>query len=186
MSFWFAAIRFARSSLQAEVYLLIHNRDPRSLAFRTDLEREIAGLQASGRVAHALAWDVRDLVEAAFDGLFDLTRVKARAGSLSVAPVETALATSTDVLTQVPIRVSALTADQHRMGADEDPGTETVADPAALLLEEDPSVRTFLLGSFGFTRTGDITQRAIAVSRIRDGALRPWTVLTPPATLIDG
>jgi len=43
-----------------------------------------------------------------------------------------------------------------------------------------------LLGSFGFTRTGDITQRAIAVYRIRDGALRPWRVVTPRATLIGG
>jgi DNA-binding SARP family transcriptional activator/ABC-type branched-subunit amino acid transport system substrate-binding protein len=42
-----------------------------------------------------------------------------------------------------------------------------------------------LLGSFGFTRSGDITQRAIAVYRIRDGALRLWKVVTPPATLID-
>lgn len=41
-----------------------------------------------------------------------------------------------------------------------------------------------LLGSFGFTPTGDITQRAIAVYRIRDGALRLSNVATPPATLI--
>jgi hypothetical protein len=41
-----------------------------------------------------------------------------------------------------------------------------------------------LLGTFGFTRTGDITQRAIAVYRIRDGALRLSNVVTPPATLI--
>jgi len=164
---------FAQSPLPAEIYLLVHNRDPRSLAFRTDLGREIAALRTGGRVAHALAWDARDLVEAAFDGLFDLTLAKARAGSLSVAPVETALATSADVLTQIPIRISALMADQHRMGADEDPGTETVADPAALLLEENLSVRTFLLGSFGFGKT-----TAIARSLLR----RDFQVLYVPGS----
>jgi hypothetical protein len=145
--------RFARGPLQVEAYLLVHNRDPRSPAFRHGLDREIAALRASGRVAHALAWDARDLVETALDGLFDLTLTQARGGHLSVAPVEAALASSADLLTEVPLQISHFTADQHRLGADEDPGTATVADPAALLLAKGPAVRTFLLGSFGFGKT---------------------------------
>jgi hypothetical protein len=145
--------RFAQSPIQPAVYLLVHNRDPRSPELRVGLEREIAALQASGRVLHAMAWDARDLIETAFDGLFDLTLAMARRGSLSVAPVEIALASSADLVTNVPLRLSWLTADQHRMGADEDPGSELVADPASLLLEESSAVRTFLLGGFGFGKT---------------------------------
>jgi hypothetical protein len=148
-----AIAHFTNSPLQAEAYLLVYNRDPRSRAFRTDLEGEIVALRSSGRVKHALVWGVRNLIEAAFDGLYDLALTQARAGSLSVAPVDTALATSPDVLTEVPLRISQLTADQHRLGADEAAGTDMVADPAALLLAEGPTVRTFLLGSFGFGKT---------------------------------
>jgi hypothetical protein len=145
--------RFSRGPLQAAVYVLVHNRDPRSPVFRKGLEREMEALRSSGRVACTLAWDARDLIETAFDSLFDLTLATARAGGLSVAPVEMTLASSRDLLTEVPLRVSRLTADQHRLGVDDDPGSEMVADPAALLLEASPSLRSFLLGEFGFGKT---------------------------------
>jgi hypothetical protein len=145
--------RFAQSPLHPAAYLLVHNRDPRSLAFRQGLERETAALRASGRVEHTLVWDTRNLLEAAFDSLFDITLAAARQGGLSVVPIETALASSLDLLSKVPLRVASLVADQHRVGAGEDPGSETVADPAALLLKGKPTVRTFLLGGFGFGKT---------------------------------
>lgn len=155
--------RFARSRFQPAAYLLVHNRDPRSPAFRNGLKSEIAALRTSGRVAHALVWDARDLLEAAFDHLFDITLSAVRRSGLSVAPVESTLASSADLLTQIPLRVSSLTADQHRLGGDEDSGSETVADPAVLLLGEKPSVRTILLGSFGFGKT-----TAVARSLLRE------------------
>ncbi|HSN88988.1 MAG TPA: hypothetical protein VL025_19645, partial [Thermoanaerobaculia bacterium] len=40
--------RFADSPLSAEVYLLVHNRDPRSPAFRNALDREIAAFRETG------------------------------------------------------------------------------------------------------------------------------------------
>lgn len=145
--------RFAHSPLAAEVYLLVHNRDPRSSSFRNALKSQIAAFRNTGRVAHVLVWDSRDLLEAAFDGLFDLTRSFACQGRLSVASVDTALVGSAGLLATVPLRVSWLAADQHRMNPDEDSGSETTADPAHLLLEAAPSVRTFLLGEFGFGKT---------------------------------
>ncbi|HYH44255.1 MAG TPA: hypothetical protein VEG34_01095 [Thermoanaerobaculia bacterium] len=148
-----AIARFADSPVAAEIYLLVHNRDPRRPVFRTGLAHELAALVTGGRVAEALSWDARDLVEAAFDGLFDFTAANARRGRLSVAPVEPGLATSTDLLSEVPLRVSWLTADQHRLGAGEDTGSDTVADPAALVLAGEAAVRTFLLGGFGFGKT---------------------------------
>jgi hypothetical protein len=155
--------RFTQGPSQPAVYLLVHNRDPRSPAFRAGLEREIASLRAAGRVEHALVWDARDLLEAAFDNLFDVLLTAARRGGLSVAPVETALASSADLLSEVPLRVSSLTADQHRLGAGEEAGGETVADPAALLLEAKPTVRTILVGGFGFGKT-----TAVARSLLRE------------------
>ncbi|HSN88049.1 MAG TPA: hypothetical protein VL025_14925, partial [Thermoanaerobaculia bacterium] len=107
----------------------------------------------TGRVPHILVWDSRDLLEAAFDGLYDVTRSFAIQGRLSVASADTALAGSAGLQTTVPLRVSWLHADQHRFGPDEDPGSETVADPARLLLDGKSTVRTFLLGSFGFDKT---------------------------------
>lgn len=148
-----AMARFARGPVQAEAYLLVHNLDPRSPAFRQGLGRELEALRASGRVAQALAWDGRDLLEAAFDGLFDFTLAMAGQGSLSVAPVEKALASSADLLSRVPLKVSWITTDQQRLSAGEEIETETVADPAALLLDDRPTVRTLLLGGFGFGKT---------------------------------
>ena len=47
-------------------------------------------------------------------------------------------------------------------------------------------IRAGLLGSFGFTPEGDITRRSVAIYRLSRGALRPWRVIEPPATLLRG
>lgn len=148
-----AIARFSEGAVQAEAYLLVHNLDPRSPVFREGLGRELEALRSSGRVGHALTWDGRDLLEAAFDGLFDFILARARSGSLSVGSVENALADREDLLTQVPLQVSWLTADQQLLAAGEEFEAKTVADPAALLLDSKPTERTLLLGSFGFGKT---------------------------------
>lgn len=145
--------RFTHSPIAAAVYLLVYNLDARNPVFRDALDREIAAFRATARVERVLVWDSRDLLEEAFDGLLDLVRSLALQGSLSVSSVEADVTASAGLLTEVPLRVSWLSADQHRMGSDEDLGNETIADPAHLLLDGNPNVRTFLLGGFGFGKT---------------------------------
>lgn len=158
---------FARGPIRAGTFLLVHNRDTREPAFRHGVESELAALRESGRVTHALAWGARDLVETAFDGLYDFVAAVARGdGSLSVVPSASLAVGGGDLVADVPLRISWLASDQHRLGPDAGPGVEEVADPATLLLQAEPSVRTVLLGGFGYGKTTAVA-RSLARKDLR-------------------
>lgn len=160
---WIASIdKFAISDVETPLYLLIHNRDGRDAEFRIPVEERIAQLQARGRVARAELWDVQRLLREVFNGM--TTRIVAALETTTgrdlasfepfdVAPVEV-----------VPVRVSRLVIDRHRLESQDSP-ERIVADPAELLFGAEAPNLTLLLGEAGYGKTTTARRAVQGASR---------------------
>lgn len=165
--------KFDRSDVGVQRYLLIHNRDGRDDEFREPVERRIAELKRSGRVAEAELWDVQRFLREVFNGM--CARIAAALETATNDDIESFEPFDLDPIEIVPVRLTRLVIDRHRLES-EDPRDETVTDPAQLLLANDRANLTLLLGEAGYGKT-------TAVRRSVRGAARK--VFFIPAARID-
>lgn len=142
--------KFRRSDVGAERYLLIHNRDGSDEGFRVEVGKAVEALAAGGRVERAELWDVQRLLREVFNGMSDrITDALAVAANRNVAAFG---AFDPEPLPVVPLRLSNLTIDRHRLESEE-PAVEMLADPAELLLTSGGPHLTLLIGEAGYGKT---------------------------------
>ncbi len=143
---------FRKSGLKAHTYLLVHNRMGGSSGFRKAVDAALRELVDADIVAVAELWDVDMLVKKALTALYDRLIVLARENNLSVikeyAEAEPELC---EPLHEVPLRVNALTVDQHRLTKMIE-GRDQVADPVRACLDTEARF-SILVGYAGFGKT---------------------------------
>lgn len=149
-----------RSGLDTEQLLVVHNCHGGSRSFREAVTAVLRDLERSGTVSEAALWTYRHLLHRAFDGMYDHLLAESRRQSLSLRTVAELLGDETtgeEPLERVPVEISTLRADQHRLTA-ESPAVASIADPAALVTAQGDRGMTLLLGGFGFGKTTAIAR----------------------------
>lgn len=144
---------FRKSTLRADIYLLIHNRVGKDRSFREAITAELETLVASGQVARAELWDRQRLLREAFNAMLALVRDAIANRNLSIVEV---FASSEplvcDALEQVPLKTCSMVADQYRLTSISAPSTR-LADPSKELLESGKENLALLIGEAGFGKT---------------------------------
>jgi hypothetical protein len=159
--------RFRNSGIEAEHFLLIHNRHSGSRLLREGAGAALRDLEASGTVRRAELWDYQRLLRRAFNGMLDLLVTRSRQRSLSLATVAEVLGNAAwreEPLERVPLETSTLVADQFRLRAERD--HETLEDdPADLVLAGEERSITLVLGAFGFGKTTALARALVGSER---------------------
>ena len=150
---------FTRSGIEAETYLLIHNRDGRQAEFRAPVQDMIDDLQRSGQVGRAEVWGREELLQNVFEAMYDRALAVLAENRGSEWPMSSATP-----LERVPFRVSTLKVTQFSLEPVSDPKT-VVGDPVDVLLDAREGSISVLIGEFGSGKTttaARATQRADA------------------------
>lgn len=116
-------VKFGKTSVTVDHYVLIINRRISSVAIRTELNAALAQLVKQKRAARAELWDLPHFLRAVQDGMRDraLASIKTRGLGARHQPFE--------LITHVPLRQSTLEMDQYRLRSASEP-TERLGDPA--------------------------------------------------------
>lgn len=141
---------FIKSGFKADVYILIHNREP-NRAFQKQVETKLNQLKILGRVKEAYLWDYLLLIRKASDKVrercrqfLSLSETKAnkmRFEQPICAPLE-----------QVPIELSEITFNRNQK-VGEVFISEKIADPAQELLNTQISNLSLVLAKAGYGKT---------------------------------
>jgi hypothetical protein len=141
---------FIKKGFKADVYILIHNREPNSV-FQKQVEIKLNELKIIGRVKEAYVWDYLMLIKKASDEVrarcrkfLSLNEMKAQNLLLDkpiCAPLE-----------QVPLEIFEMVSNRNQK-LSETFISETIADPAQELLKTHISNRSLVLAKAGYGKT---------------------------------
>jgi hypothetical protein len=141
---------FIKKGFKADVYILIHNREPNSV-FQKQVETKLNELKILGRVKEAYVWDYLMLIKKASDAVrarcrkfLSLNEMKAQHLLLDkpiCAPLE-----------QVPLEIFEMVSNRNQK-LSETFISETIADPAQELLKTHISSRSLVLAKAGYGKT---------------------------------
>jgi hypothetical protein len=141
---------FIKSGFKADVYILIHNREPNS-DFQRQVELKLNELKKLGRVKEAYVWDYLMLIRQAGDKVRERCRQylslnEPKANKLSLdkplcAPLE-----------QVPIEIFEMVFNRNQK-VSETFIAEKVSDPAQELIRTHISNRSLVLAKAGYGKT---------------------------------
>jgi hypothetical protein len=141
---------FIKKSFKADVYILIHNREPNSV-FQKQVEMKLSELKKLGRVKEAYVWDYLMLTRKASLKIRERCRQylsldEPKANNLSLdkpicAPLE-----------QVPLKIVEMIFNRNQK-VSETPVTEKIADPAQELLNTHISNLSLVLAKAGYGKT---------------------------------
>ena len=141
--------KFRKSGLSTQRYLLVHNSDGAPSDFAITVREQLDRLQSGGVANSAELWSRHDLLHAAFDAM----QVGMQKYLHAQATREAEKLVSEELtVTDVPTRVSRFRADQFKI-RDITVESESIRDPAELLLSVEAGEVCVLLGGFGFGKT---------------------------------
>jgi len=166
--------RFASSGITTDHYVLVHNRDARDTDFRRKVEASLCQLVSQGTAKEAELLDRQTLIRRAFDEIFYRLETALSQDSLSLARSEFLRHFAKfNPIKKVPVRLSTLRIDQHRLRGTTIKGDQT-SDPVNFLSNDGSPLR-LLLGGFGFGKT---------TAALRATTEQPKHVLFVPARTI--
>lgn len=158
--------RFAASDVEADLYLVVHNRDGRSEAFKTRVAARLSRLQTSGRVRRYDFWDVDTLVNRSYDAVAALVASALRDHSRRLQRHFQGLVRLGEVyVASTPVTVKRLRFSRGTPCRIEDEGGPTVASIHRSLFDPGAFRWTLLSGRFGVGKTTTVLRAAVEGQR---------------------
>lgn len=143
---------FLDGGLEAERYVLVHNRTGSNEAFRKSVNEELEKLVRAGRVKGAELWSRQQLAQHAFETLYRRFLEQAPRINLNFHDTfELVEQVRWDPLERVPLRSSVLSVDQYRLVSSSH-GRSKTADPCEEILSAGDKI-AMLVGPAGFGKT---------------------------------
>ena len=143
---------FRESGLIAEKYLLIVNRDTRSVEFRRVVNAALEGLVSDGKAKTAELWDCNQLIKASFEAMLSRVRQLLQEHKLTLTEVAEFSEPTDILLRDVPFRLGELDIDQWGLAADR-PVEDRLGNPAEVISQSPGESFTLVLAEFGMGKT---------------------------------
>lgn len=145
---------FRSSGLQAEAYIILHNRENAPEEFRAPVLRALAELRASGAATYTALWTRHDLLRTACESLVPRIESAWRTRGLTLGKRASGLLGAITIK-EVPVSSGSYRFSAAGLVGDIDHDDVQLLDPIDLLakgLEKGSGLR-FLLGGFGYGKT---------------------------------